>query len=116
MSDNPLYNKIVPYSEKYGGNITFLLKPGKIGRIDGESEILELPEVTSCFISYEEGDVIPDRAVGTLLQVIARVFFVTNSKLELINVMNTIHGIFRVYSADGQNMLLKTLDTRELMN
>lgn len=116
MSENPLYNRIVPNTEKFGGNITFLLKPGKIGRIDGESEILELQGVTSCFISYKEGDVIPDRAVGTLLQVIARVFFVTNSKLELINVMNAIHSIFRVYSSDGQNMLLKTFDTRELMN
>lgn len=116
MCDNPLYNRIVANTYKFGGNITFLLKPGKIGRIDGKSKILELPGVTSCFISYKEGDVIPDRAVGTLLQVIARVLFVTNSKLELINVMNAIHSIFKVYSEDGQNMLLKTLDTNELMN
>jgi hypothetical protein len=41
MSDKQLYKKVVPKSEKFGGNITFLIKPGEIGRILGKEEILK---------------------------------------------------------------------------
>jgi len=116
MSENELYKTIVPTSDKFGGNITFLIKPGIIGKIEGEHEVLKLQGVTACFLSYKEGDEIPEQAVGTLLQVIARVLFVSNSKLELINVMDAIHSVFKVYSKTGENLLLKTFDTKELTN
>lgn len=114
MHDEPIYNKVLPTSDKYGANITFLIKPGEIGRIEGVEEILKLPEVTTCFLSYQAGDVIPEKATGTLLQVVARVLLVADSMPELINTMDRIHSIFKVYSPDGYNMLLETLNTEKL--
>jgi len=116
MSDNQIYKTTVPNSDKFGCNITFLIKPGIIGKIEGEHEISKLTGVTACFISYKEGDEIPEQAVGTLLQVVGRVLLVASSKLELINVMDSIHRIFKVYSITGESMLLKTFDSKDLMN
>ena len=116
MSDNQIYKTTVPNSDKFGCNITFLIKPGIIGKIEGEQEISKLTWVTACFISYKEGDEIPEQAVGTLLQVVGRVLLVASSKLELINVMDSIHRIFKVYSITGESMLLKTFDSKDLMN
>ena len=114
MDEKALYRKISPESEKAGANITFLVKPGTIGAIEGVDEIMNLPEVTASFISHNEGDIIPDEHVGTLLQVVARFLLVVESKSQLIEVMDTIHRIFKVTSTDGQNMLLKPLNTEIL--
>ena len=64
--------------------------------------------------SYEEGDQIPDSALGTLKQVIIRVFGTTNTKHEMIELINKIHGLVYVYSEDGDNMLLEGMDTNTL--
>ena len=114
MSEKHLYKTIVPNSDKFGGNITFLVKPGIIGKIVGKHKISKLPGVSACFMSYKEGDEIPEQAVGTLLQVIARVLIVSNSKQELINVIDAAHSIFRVHSITGESMLLKNFDTKKL--
>jgi biotin carboxylase len=115
MNQISIQEHINPAFKDYGCNITFLARPGKIGKITGINEIAKLPEVTGVFLSYDENDVIPEAALGTLIQVIARFLAVTRTKHELFDIMNKIHGLFQVYSESGENMLLPVFDTTELL-
>lgn len=113
ISIEPLIN---PNFKEYGCNITFLAKPGKIGRIIGVNEVYSLDEVIDVVPAYNEGDVIQESAIGTLQQVIIRVFAVTKNKHELAKVIDKIHNTIKVYSEDGKNMLLETFDSKELFD
>ena len=109
----PLVN---PNYHEWGCNITFLAKPGKVGSIMGVDEVKSLEEVIDVLPNYSEGDIIPESAIGTLKQVILKVFATTKTKEELAKLMDKIHGIIKVYSADGKDMLLDVFDTKELFD
>jgi biotin carboxylase len=116
MSETDIKSYINPRFKEYGCNITLLAKPGKIGEIIGVKEISLLPEVIDIVPSYKEGDCIPPSAIGTLMQVIIRIFAVTKTKQELAEVMDKIHNTIKVFSVDGENILLETFDTKELFD
>lgn len=105
-----------PNWDQYGCNITLLSKPGQIGKIEGVKEVLAMPEVLDVFPSYKEGDTIPETAVGTLQQVVLRIFAAAKSKKELAAVMNKIHETIRVTSTNNENLLLEKFDIREYYN
>src|SRR5690606_28007570 len=69
-------------SNKLGCNITFLAFPGKINKIVGEENIRTIKEVIDIVFVYKEGDEIESTAMGTLRQVIARVFVATSDILK----------------------------------
>ncbi|MBN2520775.1 MAG: hypothetical protein JXB17_09745 [Bacteroidales bacterium] len=97
-------------------NITFLIKPGTIGIIRGKEEILAMENVLDVFISYSVGDVINDNVIGTLAQVIARVFAYSDTIMGLADIMNRIQSIFKVESTEGENLLLSPFNTGELFD
>lgn len=116
MGEADLINKISPRYNLYGCNITFLVKPGKIGKIEGINQALSIPGVLDAFSSYTEGDIIPESAKGTLQQVALRVFAVTKSIIELKTLMDKVHSIINIKNAMGEDMLLDHFDTEELIN
>lgn len=105
-----------PYWNKYGCNITLLSKPGRIGKIAGINELLSMTEILDVFCSYKEGDIIPQTALGTLQQVIIRIFAIAQTKKELALVMNKIHNTIRVTSIKEENLLLDKFDIEEFYN
>ncbi|MGI6526847.1 MAG: ATP-grasp domain-containing protein [Caldicoprobacterales bacterium] len=107
---------INPHWNQYGCNITFLSKPGQIGKIEGVSEALAIPGVLDVFPSYKAGDIIPESATGTLQQVILRAFAIAKSKKELAAVMNQIHNTIRVTSINNEDLLLEKFDVKEYYN
>jgi hypothetical protein len=116
MSDIDIKKYANPYFKKWSCNVTFLAKPGKIGKIVGIEEIALLPEVIAIIKAYNEGDIIPSSALGTLAQVVVRVFAITCTKQQLCEVMNKVQNTINVYSEDGKDMLLPTFDTKELFD
>lgn len=110
------YKNITPKYKKFGANISFLVKPGAIGRIEGIDILKKLPGVIDAFPSYVEGDIIPESAKGTLQQIVLRVFCISDTIKELKNTMDLVHANVKVTSSQGENMLLKKFDTEELLN
>lgn len=104
-----------PYFRKFYCNITFLAKPGKIGKIKGVEETLLNKNVLDVFLSYQENEIIPEQALGTLGQVIARVFAYAETKEELANLMDKIQDTIKVCTPEGENMLLPQFETEELL-
>lgn len=103
-----------PHFEKKYCNITFLVHPGIIDKIEGVEEIKNIDNVIDIVLTYNEGDEILENSVATLGQVIARVFAYADSMEELIKVMDDIHQKFKVTSTKGENMLLPHFNTNEI--
>lgn len=114
MSDKDISLYFDPNFKQWACNVTFLVKPGKIGEITGIDEVSFFPEVIDALQSYKEGDEIPVSAMGTLQQVILRVRAVVWTKEELFTVMDRIHSVIKVKYVDGINMLLSNFNTKEL--
>lgn len=114
MNDTDLKNDVNPNLIKWGCNTTFLAKPGKIGKIIGVNNVSSLRNVIDVVASYKEGDEIPLSALGTLKQVVIRVFAVAETKEQLAETINNIYNAIKVYSDDDENMLLEPFDTKEL--
>ncbi len=109
----PLVN---PNYKEWGVNITFLAKPGRVGKIVGIDEVKSFEGVIDIVLTYSEGDVIPESALGTLEQVIIRVFATTKTKEELSILINKVQRTIKIYSQNGQDMQLEPFDTKELFN
>lgn len=116
MNENSLQPLINPTFKEWGCNVTFLARPGKVGRILGVSEVASLPEVIDVVPAYIEGEVIPSSALGTLKQVIIRVFAIADTKQKLAEIIDKIHNTIQVYSEDGEDLLLEKFHTNELLN
>lgn len=100
--------------KKWGCNISFSVKTGKIGKIIGINDILQITEVVDVVLSYREGENVLKESEGTLGQRILRVFIVTQEKEKLIKAINKIKKKFKVLSVDGKNMLLPSFDINEI--
>jgi len=114
MYEKPIKALVNPNYNELGCNITLLARPGKIGRIIGVDEVKSLQGVIDVVHSYNEGDVIPEEALGTLKQVVLRVFATAKNREKMSSLMDKIYSLIKVYSVDEENMLLDVFDTNEL--
>ncbi len=116
MGSGEILKNFNPNFNNFACNITLLGKPGQIGNITGIDKVKNIPGVIDAFPSYKEGDTIPESAIGTLMQVVARVFAIAKSKDGLSELMKQIHEEIQVTSIDGSNMLLDKFNIEELTN
>lgn len=115
MGKEDITKKIDPYFYgKYACNITYLCKPCKIGKIEGIEEIKNIRGVTSIVPNHLIGEVIPDSSIGTLNQVILRVFAVAENKEMLIDIIEQANCLVKVYSDKNEDVLLPVINTKEL--
>lgn len=113
-SDIDLSKKANPNFTKTYCNHTVLIKPGKIGKIKGVEEIKNSENILDIVLSYQENDIIPQSALGTLAQVVARIFAFADSEIELTEVIQRIQDKFEVLSVNGESMLLQTFELEDL--
>ncbi|WP_066190744.1 ATP-binding protein [Gracilibacillus timonensis] len=109
-----LKEKATSYWKEIGFNVSFLIKPGVIKKIEGLDEIKAIPNVLDAVLAHEEGEEIPNSARGTLKQIVLRVFATAENKNELTELLDTIYNTLKVTSNEGENMLLEGFDTKEL--
>lgn len=114
MAPYPLEQKVKPNWEKYAGNISFLIKPGIIGKIMGVENIVNIPGVHDAVLAHIEGDEIPIEAKGTLRQIILRVFATAPSQQQLEAIFKDILSSLTVETSEGENMLLDGLLSEDL--
>ncbi len=81
-------------------------KEGTISEIEGGAEILAIPQVLDCVFKMLPAEAITKPMIGTLGQIIARIFFTTDSIEEAAEVLNEIYDLIRVYDQNGEDMIL----------
>lgn len=114
MYKGELKDLVNPDFKQYAANITFLVRPGIIGKIEGLGEVLKAPGVIDAVLAHVEGEEVLESALGTLGQIVLRAFVTAKTKDELASVIKNVHSLFRVYDTEGESMLLGTFDTEEM--
>lgn len=95
---------------KWAATVWFLLKQGKINKIDGLDHLDKDSRVVANIQRLYEGNEVPSEWVGTEKQVLTRLYLVCNSKEELRDVIKEYQSKVKVYDDNGNNMLLKGFD------
>lgn len=102
---------------KWAATKWFLLKQGKIAKIEGLSDS-DL-EKDSCVVAniqrLHEGDTVVPEWIGNEKQVLTRLYLVCDSKQELADKLNYYEQNVHVYDENGNNMLLKGFDAEKAL-
>lgn len=97
----PLAN---PKPNKLLCKLSPLVRTGYINRFDGLEAISKLPDVVSVNPSYRQGDIVAGE--GTLKQIIARFFIVSDTKDNLIDTIKNVYDLLIVENENGENMII----------
>lgn len=94
--------------------ITFLANPCTIGNFVGIGEIKKLQGVIKIVKNYQTGDTIPYSSLGTLNQVVLRVFVVADKNDEMKSLIQIIINKIDILSNDGKSVVMPSINTEEL--
>ena len=92
---------------KWAATVWFLLKQGKISKIEGLDNLDKDPRVIANVQRLFEGQEIPEEWIGNEKQVLTRLYLVCNSKEELRDAIKEYQAKVRVLDENGKSMLLK---------
>lgn len=100
---------------KWAATLWFLLKKGRISRIIGLEKLEEDPRIIANIQRLSEGDEVIEDWVGTEKQVMTRLYFVCDSKSELMKALSYYMQKVKVLDIDGKNMLLQGFDVNRAL-
>lgn len=110
VADKNLEPLSKPKPKQISCKLSPLVKTGTIAELNGLEEISKLPDVVSINPSYNAGDTVTGE--GTLKQIICRFFIVSDTKVSLINTINSIYNLLKVNDLNGNDMLIGKFDTK----
>lgn len=111
MADKDLIAREDPYFKgKSACNGLVFLNTGKIKKIEGIEEILEMPGLLNFTQLKQTGDTVRVEDIGTLNQSFARFHAVANSRSELCTLVDQIFSKLLVCDEQGHNMCLHIYD------
>ena len=85
----------------------FLLRKGKIAKIEGFENIKDDSRVIANIQRLNVGDEVIEDWIGNEKQVLTRMYLVCNSKQELNNTLKEYVNKVKVYDINNCNLLLK---------
>ena len=100
---------------KQAATLWFVLKAGKIKNIEGLDEWEKDNTVIDVIQRKREGDVIEDAWIGTEKQVLARMYFVCDTKDQLAERIKHYQETVKAVDENGNNMLLTGFDVDEAL-
>lgn len=114
MAEQDLSTIINPNWKTYGSNVSFLMKPGTIGSIQGLEEIKAMPGIIDALLARKEGETLPPEGKGQLRQIMLRVLGEAPTKEALWEQLHTVYQTLQVTAPDGENLLLPGLACSDL--
>jgi biotin carboxylase len=95
------------FESRHNSTIWFLLKAGKINKIEGFEQISKDPCIFHISKRLSEGDIIESSITGTEAQVLARIYLSCDTKEDLKVKVLEIQNTIKVFDIDNNNQLLK---------
>lgn len=100
---------------KWAATKWFLLKQGKIAKIEGLDDLDSDRCVVANIQRLHEGDTVVPEWIGNEKQVLTRLYLVCDSKQELADKLNEYERKVHAYDEDGNEMLLKGFNAEEAL-
>lgn len=106
--------KVDPYLNKnVGWNISFLMKPGTISKMEGLEKVREINGVIDAVVAHEVGETITEAQVGLLTQICCRVLGVSGSVSEAKETIDRVTHSFHIEDNNGTNLLYDPINLEE---
>ena len=106
-----------PYMKgKFASTVWFLLKKGKIAKIEGLEDLEADERVVANVQRLNVGDEVPEEWVGNEKQVLTRLYLVCDSKEELAAAIQEYQDKVKVFDEKGNSLLLKGFDARKALD
>ena len=116
QGDLDLLKEDDPYFRgKSAATLWFLLKEGKISRIEGLDDLDNDPRIVAYVHRLHKGDIVPREWVGTEKQVLTRLYIVCDSKIELANTITEYRNKVKVFGENSEELLLKGFSISKMM-
>ena len=100
---------------KWAATLWFLLKEGRIARVEGLEHVEEDPRVVANIVRLKEGDTVLPEWIGNEKQVLTRLYLVCDSKQALADALQHYMDTVHVFDEQGNNMLLKGFDVNKAL-
>lgn len=100
---------------KWAATKWFLLKQGRIAKIEGLDNLDSDSSVVANIQRLHEGDTVVPEWIGNEKQVLTRLYLVCDSRQELADKLNEYERKVHVYDENGNEMLLKGFDAEEAL-
>lgn len=105
-----------PYMKgKWAATVWFLLRKGRITKVEGFEDIEKDSRVVANVVRLAEGDEVPQEWIGNEKQVLTRLYLVCDTKEELATAIQEYQDKVKVYDEAGNNMLLKGFDVKKAL-
>jgi len=114
MSDKDLSKYIRPEYSKPAFNVSCLCAPGTIKKIIGIDEVMCMKNVIDVVVSHYPGETITDSMKGLLAQITLRVLGTTDSKDDILRVMQKINNTIKIICEDDKNHLLAGIEQNDI--
>ena len=99
----------------FGFNVTMLGKEGTIERIDGYDKIMQIPGVIDCAFKMIAGESIKEHMIGTLGQIVARIFFTSETLSAGMAILKEIYRNIKIIDTQGNDMILDTFNINDIV-
>lgn len=105
-----------PYlSGKWASTLWFLLKVGKIAKIEGLDHLESDSRVVANIQRLYEGDTVREEWTGNEKQVLTRLYLVCDTKTELAEALKHYMDTVKVYNENGNEMMLHGFDINKAL-
>lgn len=109
------YERFNPKWQRWYATLNVLGEPGAtIAKYEGEAALYTYPWLIHIAKRYTVGEKIPEDSAGTLVQDTTRIHLYADSKEELIERINKVNELYKIYDAEGRNIILTPHNTREI--
>ncbi|MGI6580658.1 MAG: hypothetical protein ACOX3H_10585 [Saccharofermentanales bacterium] len=99
----------------FGFNVTMLGKEGTIERIEGYEKIMQIPGVIDCAFKMIAGESIKEHMIGTLGQIVARIFFTADTLNTSMKTLEEIYRNIKIIDTQGNDMILDTFNINDIV-
>lgn len=114
MANDDVAEYVNPYLGEYAFNVSVLGKPGKIDRVEGYQDVLEMPGVIDSVLAHQPGEEITEEMKGLLSQICLRVLGTAKTKKELWENLINIYDSIHIISTENKEMKLSGLEFADL--
>lgn len=106
-----------PRFKRWYATLNVLGQPGAtIGGFGGIEALESYPWLIHIARRNRVGDTIPEDSAGTLVQDTTRIHLYADTKEELIERIDKVNELYKIYDLDGNNIILTPHDTQEVLH
>lgn len=102
--------------EGYGVNVTIQGNKGVVKKIKGIENLLNDDRIIDVAIKTAPDEEITEEMIGTLSQIVARIFFTSDSLEDALNMIKYIYNNIEVYDENNDDMILDRIDEKKIID